>query len=394
MRHPSWLLRSLLFLLLGGGVVACYEPVDLVSSEEVLVPCVHCILNDSDTQYLSMHYLSKDNRPGPGIDRAEVTFFEYYPMQEGGTSMTLARKYPFESLGDGKWRLVFPNDWTIKKGAPCRLQVVLPSGDTLRAETTMVGSDGIGNNRGIKVVFPTNPDQPDYALSLHGYPAVISTEVFGPYELHRPHFVILPSAGTVWVYKIGWSNEEDGWFLEKELATDREDLTDGFNRTGKLFTQSRDPLAQESYPEVVGKPLHYQFLRIPYRGTADTIAISGDFSGRHYGMGGSYGDLMAAHEQFIIATIYVEHMKQGLPYEEPPRLINGKVGKVVFKTVSAEYDRYLNDVIQYHLLHDVGTDIIAIYDNNNIYSNIDGGVGVFGSESETSFYWTCGTWNL
>ena len=150
----------------------------------------------------------------------------------------------------------------------------------------------------------------------------------------------------------------------------------------------------ETYPSVVGNPLHYCYLRIPNRGTTDTISISGDFSGRHYGVGGAFADILPMYEEYIIIKQMIEYMKQGLPYEEPPCLFNGKVGKVVIKRVSKEYDLYLKDVAEYHLLHDVGTDIIAIYDNTNIYSNIDGGIGIFGAESEVSYYWSCGSWNL
>ncbi len=405
MRHPSWLLRSILLLLLGGGAVACYEPVDLVSPEELLVPCVHCILNFSDTQYLSMHYLTKDNAPGRGIDEAEVTFYEYYPLsKEQGTKV--AREYSFENLGNGLWRMIFPPRRPIDEEAPCKLQIVLPSGDTLRAETTMVSDSryewDIDYDQGVigkrkapnfEEYFPNGSGWSSHnEVNLHGEDIIILPD--DSRQLHRPQFVLYPSAGTVWIYKIGWSKEEEDWFLEKELATDREDLVDGFNRTGKYFVQSKDPLAMETYPSVVGNPLHYCYLRIPNRGTTDTISISGDFSGRHYGVGGAFADILPMYEEYIIIKQMIEYMKQGLPYEEPPCLFNGKVGKVVIKRVSKEYDLYLKDVAEYHLLHDVGTDIIAIYDNTNIYSNIDGGIGIFGAESEVSYYWSCGSWNL
>ena len=397
-------IKAWFILLLGLLVAACYEPVDLISSEEELVPCVHCVLNFTDTQYLSMHYLTKDNSLGRGIDDAEVTFFECYPLkdQEDGATR-VAREYRFESMGNGQWRMVFPHSHGIEEEAPCRLQIVLSSGDTLRAETKMVTNtqyvkyyeDGKEHQKprgNIEELFLPDPEQGNYVVELHGEQVVIQSD--SNIQWHRPHFVLCPSAGTVWIYKVGWSKEGQRWFLEKELATDREDLTDGFNRTGRLFTQSKDPLALESYPGVAGNPLHYQYLRVPYRGTTDTISISGDFSGRHYGVSGALVPMVWAEEEYIITSQYLEHMKQGLPYEEPERIMTEEAGKVVFKRVSAEYDLYLKDVMQYHLLHDVGTDIIAIYDNTNIYSNIEGGVGIFGSESEVSFYWTCGSWNL
>ena len=392
MRPSSWLLRSLLFLLLGGGAVACYEPVDLVSSEEVLVPCVHCILNPLDTQYLRLYYISKGNATGRGIDNAQVTFSEYRVDQEGNER--LSREYPFESLGEGMWRLIFPGERYIEANARCKLLVILPSGDTLRAVTTMVNSKWQAHpdvlpTDNIQCVFDAaNAHHKDVELDLHGEHIIQPYDGGNPSQDDVPLYVIYPTAGTVWISKQGWSKEERKWFLEKELATDKEDLVDGFNRTGRYFTQSQDPKALELYPNVAGRPLHFQHLRVPARGTADTLSISGDFSGSHYGVFGAMLALLQMREYFILAS----HMVTGLPPEE--FLLNGEVGKLVFKRVSEEYDHYLKDVMQYHLLHNVGTDIIAIYDNTNIYSNIEGGVGIFGAEYETRFDWTCGTWNF
>ena len=126
MRHPSWLLRSILLLLLGGGAVACYEPVDLVSSEDLLVPCVHCVLNPADTQNLRLYYLSKGNVIGRGIDDAQVTFSEYRVDKEGNEK--LLREYPFENLGEGRWRLVFMKNRYIEEKALCKLTVALQIG--------------------------------------------------------------------------------------------------------------------------------------------------------------------------------------------------------------------------------------------------------------------------
>ena len=394
MRHPSWLLRSILLLLLGGGAVACYEPVDLVSSEELLVPCVHCVLNPADTQNLRLYYLSKGNVIGRGIDDAQVTFSEYRVDKEGNEK--LLREYPFENLGEGRWRLVFMKNRYIEEKALCKLTVALPSGDTLRAKTTMVSykwrahSDALPTDN-IQVAFDAaKGHHKDIELDLHGEHIVIpySSLEGNPSQSDVPQYVIYPSAGTVWISKLGWSKAEHKWYLEKELATDKEDLVDGFNRTGRSFTQSQDPNALELFPNVAGRPLHYQYLRLPSRGTTDTLSISGDFTGPHYGVMELPLALLWASEVYILA----KHRAMGLPPEE--NLLSYEVGKVVFRRVSEEYDHYLKDVMQYHLLHDVGTDIIAIYDNTNIYSNIEGGVGIFGAEYETCLEWTCGTWDF
>lgn len=177
MRHPSWLLRSILLLLLGGGAVACYEPVDLVSPEELLVPCVHCVLNPADTQNLRLYYLSKGNVIGRGIDDAQVTFSEYRVDKEGNEK--LLREYPFENLGEGRWRLVFMKNRYIEEKALCKLTVALPSGDTLRAKTTMVSykwraHPDVPPTDNIQVAFDAaKGHHKDIELDLHGEHIVI-----------------------------------------------------------------------------------------------------------------------------------------------------------------------------------------------------------------------------
>ena len=75
-------------------------------------------------------------------------------------------------------------------------------------------------------------------------------------------------------------------------------------------------------------------------------------------------------------------------------LIKERFGRMRFTAVSEEYDRYLLDVMQYEMLHVIGTDIVGVYDNTNIYTNIytniQGGTGIFGSIVETTQAWSCG----
>ena len=66
---------------------------------------------------------------------------------------------------------------------------------------------------------------------------------------------------------------------------------------------------------------------------------------------------------------------------------------IVFKYVTKEYDLYLKDVAQYELLHDVSTDIIGIYDNTNLYTNIVGGVGILGMETVSAYDLENGSWH-
>ena len=186
---------------------------------------------------------------------------------------------------------------------------------------------------------------------------------------------------------VGWSEASQSWFIEDELATDREDRADGFNLTGKTFTKSRTQEALSQFPDVVGKPLHYKYIRFSGKSlqSNEAFAISGDFSGPHYGdaQPGIVIQMEKSDKMFAEAA--------GQPYDNI--FTTGHAGYVNFKFVSDEYDHYLKDVAEYELLYDIGNDIVGIYSNTNIYTNIQGGIGIFGAEVDNKLYWSCGVWS-
>ncbi|MBR1538336.1 MAG: DUF4249 family protein, partial [Bacteroidales bacterium] len=165
---------------------------------------------------------------------------------------------------------------------------------------------------------------------------------------------------------------------------------DGFNKTGKFFTQSTTPEALSRYPEVAGQPLHYRYLRFPGGSLSemDTLMVSGDFSGTHHGV---IGDMLSVIRGYHRAELQYD-TTAGIPHdtEECHCLFDNNVGYVHFKAVSEEYDNYLKDVLQTDLLRE--TDVIGIYRNTNHYTNIQGGTGIFGAEIDEKYYWTCGVW--
>lgn len=384
-----------LLLLFAMLAVACYEPADLTAMQEERIPCVYCVLNATDTQYLRLTYLS--GRAGgiaEGINDAEVLLSEF-ALNDSGEER-IYRTNRFSNIGNGLYRVVLPlspssstsiYDYSnIAPDAGCALLIRLSTGDTLRAITTMP-------RRKVQATYPKSSEKPENFLVLNGwkipYPSSMLED--GKYQRWDMPGYVLSSPGAVWVSKRGWSKEDEAWFTEEMLATDRDDLTDAFNVTGRYFTSSEEPRAQEVYPGVVGKPLHYRYLRLQGMSESDTLLISGDFRGPHYGVGEEAVVVLMKNDEayfHLIDSLYNHKIW------EHSYLFTGKAGYLNFKCVSDEYDRYLKDVLQFQMLHEAGTDIVAIYDNTNIYSNIKGGIGVFGAEVEQNFYWTCGVWKL
>lgn len=373
-------LASLLILTL--TVSSCFQPIDLMPAEQPDIPWVHCILSPADTQYLELRFISSSSadsyRP---INGANVVLSEW---NEQVGEYVKARQ--FTNKGEGEYHLITP-DGVLGKASSFRLQVFLPDGgDTLTAFTHSVSLE-------VLRCFEHTSEQKPLEVILHGKDYGIDYSRFGLNDnrlnVYRALFRIR-SADAVWAYKEGWSPSTRDRFIEDELATNLEDKTDGFNKTGKLFTQSTTPEALSRYPEVVGQPLHYRYLRFPEGSLSemDTLMVSGDFTGTHHGV---IGDMLSVIRGYHRSELLYD-TTAGLFHdtEECHCLFDDNVGYVHFKAVSKEYDNYLKDVFQTDLLR--GTDVISIYRNTNHYTNIQGGTGIFGAEVDKKFYWTCGVW--
>lgn len=383
----------------------CYEPVDLRSAEDFNVPWVHCILSPADTQWLELRYITGGGSDGgSGINEATVSLYEYV-FVDGGNDRKLTFLGRFGNVGDGLWMF---DTALLGSGHVYRLTIEGPGLDSIWAETTMPSfnyPEGLGWNysKGLGMRYTNYSDvefikdrDDDYFYEYEidgrkfrglseGY-RVDNTII--PCRHDRPRYKPGPYAVgfSMWCYKVGWSEERQCWFIEDYLATNLDDRADGFNSTGEPFTGSATPEALALFPEVAGKPLHYRYLRFPDGSISagDTIAISGDFSGPHYG---DARPVTAISEQMTLKTFY---NAMGLPYDNI--FTTGHAGYVDFKMVSDEYDLYLKDVAQMELLREVGSDIIGIYADTNHYSNIHGGTGIFGAEVDNKLYWSCGVW--
>lgn len=377
-----------ILLVVGMGTASCYAPVDLVPFEEPDVPWVHCILGPDSTQWLDLRYLS---RAGAGeyrsIDDAEVR------LSCHDTSAASVGFHPigdFVPVGGGRWRI----DTGVIEGWHYQLQIILPRGDTLTATTVAPYYIAVAE------CFQQVDTPAFFSYSLHGREirvlSILTDGFTGETKnvlYDRIHYGFYYSnsstKNTCWIYKTAYTPE--GAVMEPELATDREDLVDAFNVTGRLFTSSRVPESLSHYPGVAGQPLHIRALRMPpAERVRDTITISGDFSGPHHGcIGEVIEDLRSVHK----AEIFRDRLF-GLPHDEDACrwLFDENVGHVHFLVVSDEYDHYLKEMSQYELLHDKGTDIVGIYQTTNLYTNVKGGTGVFGAAQEYVLNWTCGVW--
>ena len=138
----------------------------------------------------------------------------------------------------------------------------------------------------------------------------------------------------VWV----WLDDKD------DISTNREDLVDAFNKY---------------------KQWHYKYLRFvsnrPDHQETQIVSVGGYDSSETISF-------------LVFDTIGVFSKQDGIP----PGCIN-------FLTTSVCYGRYLRDVAQLELVEDCGSDLIGIYNNSNVFSNIKGGIGIFGAAAHKRF---------
>lgn len=400
-------IASLLLLLLGLGATACYQPVDLSTDEEVRVPWVHCVLSPVGTQWLEFRMVSQ-NGESRGINEAEISLYMRYG-EEGDAWSKLILQGQFENVGDGLWKI---DDLLVESSHSYTLKIQSPGLDDIWAHTTMPSYDyqilyrdtliryhyypglEMETQHHSDVQLAIEPDETyTFEYEVNGKKRIsYSFAIMGDKQVRcrndHPHYLIPGNvtAHPLWVYKVGWSETGQSWFIEDALTCNLEDRADGFNTLGIPFTESREPAMRTAFPETEGHMLHYRYLRFPRYSLSpsDSLAISGDFSGPHY------GDAWPTEAFHWEKTMQLFYSVQGISYDF--FLTNGHAGYVNFKSVSDEYDRYLKDVAERELLREVSSDVVGIYNNTNTYTNIQNGTGIFGAEVNSKLYWSCGVW--
>ena len=172
--------------------------------------------------------------------------------------------------------------------------------------------------------------------------------------------------------------------LSKYIATnhpgaDRFNITPGrladlnyWNRPDKVFDQNISQWCLYLCPDV---PLFDGFVRIDHPGnfrnglTEDDLKNSYYYSDRSFFIGGDYSD---EHNAYAI---------KAMPFPPYYDIIDNRSFLNEVHFVSDEYDTYLREL--YVKLQNSNDFILSSYDYNNVYSNINGGVGIFGADNIT-----------
>lgn len=334
--YPFFLIQFLIALQ------SCTMAVSLDSMEKRQI-AVECVLTNGPMQKLHL-CLAKG-----ASDSAHKSISEAEAVLTDLTDGIVIGSFRHEE--DGNWTLVY----SAIPGHRYRLDINVPGRDPICSEQSM----------------PSIDITAEYYLGMFGDSNL--------YEYRSsPHIVYRLNTFPeyTWIYALRYDENIGTRVIAEEICTDFP-YVDNFNLTGETY--SPEIILQDLYgipqymtlaPELIGTNLHNKYLRIGKQDTIDRnwLILSGNFSGDF--------------------PIRFKENKWGLlDNRGRVSILEEKQGCVVFAGVSADYDRYLRESIFYQQLQE-SSDLSSIYIRDNIFTNIHGGIGIFGAKVEEKMVWS------
>ena len=316
---------SVYILFLIAALTGCVETIVMDPGEKDLPVMVNCLLNpDAEVQTLYLQYVK-----GKSAD-------SFIPITDARVYVTDSSSgtFYFHYIGDGQWES--DDRMYIAGGKHYSLTVEIPGRDIIQAETTS------------PIAYRPYP-----YTDLSEVPSMDDHTIYYQIRL-SPTEKPLARTSPVWVFAKG---KHKTYELCDEyypyIVTDHP-YADDFNINGQKFsdlsmTGDFDghcmaiswPAFHNMRRMMPELPLHDEFVRI-----------------EHLDM-----------NRFHILAGPIEYPKEGEPHQD----------HLVFSFVSDEYDEYLRSV--YIKSRKLEHDITSVYSTECVYSNIKGGVGIFGSET-------------
>ena len=169
---------------------------------------------------------------------------------------------------------------------------------------------------------------------------------------------VLNADTPVWIHGvIDYGSDKDARYVER-VCTDCPDV-DAFNLTGDSYAPEivyhvSDHAYTANYGSLYGRSLHRRFIRIPSVSSDQWFYVSGDFL-----VEDGLGD------------------ESGWP----------RGWQVCFSSFSQDYDIYLKQALS---AAGNTSDLTSVFARDNLYSNIHGGIGIFGAGVLTTENWILG----
>ena len=355
-------------LLLAAG---CFSPARL-QPDGAMIPVVTCVLSyPQEQQEATVFYSLAEGQvtPEPVTAGALILFDETEGMEAGR----------FTSDGEGKWML----DYLPVPGHAYRLTLQVPGRDEIVARTRVPEADVIRRGHGRKRLGYGGEPEDD---PLWGHELLPPDAPFLSISFEDFH------SGPVWMYWRVYYPEEDLWVDAPIISTNAEEGVDPFNVTGRFSFEDIPEwslsyfwyhymiqLNGESWKDYYDFrwKSHRRFLRIEQPNSWYNNHEFTDYKDPFIMT--SYGDSLYHFDRSIYQGDTPPD-DEFLPSSQPQE----RMTTLVVLAVSTEYDLFLKDALTFQDKEN-SNDFTFLYDRNNIYSNIQNGLGIFGAKLSYHF---------
>lgn len=369
--HMNRVGAALSVLLSVSAPVSCVRDVVMDADEKPQV-VVSCIIDDGPEQVLNLSFTKGASKSeAPRLTEAVAVLYD-------GEEKV------------GEFQRHRGNEWTLDYSAvpdhTYRLEVLVPGYDPIHAEQQMPPKPAP-----IKCMAYTHFEgwiepwqgwepggnhffEPWNRLD-HAWPED------EPYPMYETFYVLFESSSSAWIAAMNYNPESGRHEIAESICTDavpgEPDTAAGQEVYVPLQTDVPNPYKlkevqppydkdsfynahlMELYPSLTGKPCYKRFFRLP-ENKPQVFMISGELSGDYCtGLAGKWG---YAGED------------------------TGDKGYILCVTPSTDYERYLHEAY-YFMDIQQSTDLSTIYLRDNIYTNISGGLGIFGAQFIRKYPW-------
>lgn len=360
-----WGFRATVCVALSLCLLSCVKDVTMDAEEKPQV-VVWCVLTDDPVQELKLSFTK-------GASRAEAP-----PLTEADailTDLTLSKVTGrFLKGRDGTWEL----DYAAIPEHVYRLEVQIPGYDLISAEQTMPADAGVLSRSIFKYRIP----------GLH-YPSLIpeyhftpNAEDFGQLPLGQRFYGFVELKDPLWICAVDYDPQTNRHRIADEICTTFS-RTDDFNLLGRRYDPpSREDVPNEYvagsqvaklYSQLEGAELHRKYLR--FRETPQKE------EGRNWG----YSFLISGNlrGKYNCSDFYRWY------YGDRGQVVNLQPdeGYLLFTSVSEDYDKYLLDAYAKQEIQE-STDLTTIYLRDNVFTNLSGGLGLFGAAVIHKMQWS------
>lgn len=331
-------LKAVLILLLCAGLWgSCAKELTLDTGETFVV--VECVLTCDSIQHLNLSFTrpKAEKRANPVITEAIASLYDETNAETAGM---------FQYSG---------SDWTLPyspiPGHDYRLEVDVAGYDLVTARVTM-------------------PDQVNIDSFMAG---ANNSNKYGEQFLGTV-FRISSLPERTWISAIAYANKK--YTIIEDICTDYP-YVDDFNVTGALYEPvflNYDRWNTGEYPGwyvcdvLSGRPLHRRYIRATHLQDEETKAEE--------------EDIFTISGSFYVNCDINRAWELGRGVSTPL----GTKGGILFESLSEDYDQYLIDAFHFKDLQS-STDMSTVYMRDNVRSNVEGGVGIFGAKTQCLVTW-------